>query len=73
MELCLTVSYMENWEEANALITQTWLETFSDPLKETWFLVRIPTVSFPKPGKYICALSAAGEDVAHTTFELEEV
>jgi hypothetical protein len=72
VELSVGISMLAAWGEKEDLIVQSWKEMFTDPLKEKWFLVRFSQFSFPEYGNYLFAISAAGEEIAHTTLEIQE-
>jgi hypothetical protein len=69
MELSVGISGLAAWDE---LVFRSWKEKFVDPLKEKWFLVPFSEFSFPEPGRYLFALSAAGEEIVQTTLEIIE-
>ena len=73
VKLSMEISVLAAWGEEKHLIFRSWNETFVNPLKEKWFLVRFSQFSFPQPGNYLFALTGDGEEIAHTTLEIQEI
>jgi hypothetical protein len=71
VELSLIVS-LGAFDELDELWVRSWKQTFVDPLKETWFLVRFDNRVFFQPGRYLFALYAGSEQIAQTTLDVME-
>lgn len=60
-ECSVTVRRLETDE---LLLRRSWRASFTNPLKESWFLIQLAEVRIPEPGRYTVALGIDGEDIA---------
>jgi hypothetical protein len=73
MELSVGISALAESDDPEELKVFSWKEIFVDPLKEKWLLVRFKDFCFPKPGTYLFDLTVAGEHIAQSILEIQEV
>ena len=67
MRLTLTVDRPDTLE---TIYFYSWHESFTDPLRDTRFLIRVPSCRFPIPGRYLISLAADNEWVAQCSLTL---
>ena len=66
-ELSLTVSPLSTWE---VMWQRTWKARFIDPVRQRWFLISIPDIFFPDPGRYGIELIIEGHPIAQTVLDI---